>query len=292
MGDALQYVVNGIATGILYSLVALGIVILYRTSRILNFAHGDMGMFIACCAYSLLVNHSLPPAPAFLISLVLGAVLGGGFYLLVLRAPKDPTLLGQITTTLGFSLVLSGGSAVLWGTETRVMPFPLSDTKVYSAGGVALSELSGGSFLASAALMAALYVLIQHTKVGLAMRAISQDHVSAQILGIPSRRVLALSWALSGVLAGSAGILLSPVTFVDPYMMLDPFLKGFACCVLGGMDSPLGAVLGGILLGVAESLFGGYISVAFKTTFAFGIIILVLALRPEGLFGREFKRRV
>ena len=135
-------------------------------------------------------------------------------------------------------------------------------------------------------------VLVQRTRVGLAMRAVAQDLGAAQALGIPSRRIFALTWGLAGALGAAAGILAAPVTLLDPSMMLDPFLKGFTAAVLGGMDSLPGAVLGGWLLGLAESLFAGYISFKFKTTLAFLIIILTLMLRPEGLLGREYRRRV
>jgi branched-chain amino acid transport system permease protein len=149
-----------------------------------------------------------------------------------------------------------------------------------------------GSFAVGLALMGALYVLVQHTRVGLAMRAVSQDTVAAQVLGIPVKQIFALTWGLASALGAAAGILLAPVTLLDPYMMLDPFLKGFAAAVLGGIDSMPGAAVGGLLLGVLEVLFGAYISVKFKTTLAFLIIIAVLVVRPEGLLGREYKRRV
>jgi len=133
---------------------------------------------------------------------------------------------------------------------------------------------------------------VQRTKVGLAMRAVSQDVVAAQALGIPARKIYAATWGLASALGGAAGILLAPVVYLDPYMMLDPFLKGFAGAVLGGIDSLPGAVLGGFLLGVAEAVFAGYVSFKFKTTLAFAIIILVLLVRPEGLLGRVYHRRV
>ena len=124
------------------------------------------------------------------------------------------------------------------------------------------------------------------------MRGVWQDTVAAQVLGIPVKRIFALTWGLASALGAASGILLAPVTLLDPYMMLDPFLKGFAAAVLGGIDSMPGAAVGGLLLGVIESLFAGYISVRFKTTLGFLIIIAVLIIRPEGLFGQEYKRRV
>jgi branched-chain amino acid transport system permease protein len=157
---------------------------------------------------------------------------------------------------------------------------------------VVISHANLGTILAGLVLMAALYVLVQRTDLGLAMRAVSQDVDAAAALGIPVRRLHALTWALASALAGAAGVLLAPVVYLDPFMMLDPFLKGFAAAVLGGMDSLPGAVVGGFLLGVAESVFAGYVSIKFKTTLALAVIILVLMIRHEGLLGREYRRRV
>lgn len=287
-----QYTIGGLATGSLYALVALGIVLLYRSSRILNFAHGDIATFATFIAFTLLVTYNLPFGLATVGSLAAAALLGVTFYLLVLRRAKEATLLGTIVVTLGLSQVLSGAMVLRWGADTKVFPFPLSDTTVYRVGNLVISQLSIGSFLVGLLLMAGLYVLVQHTKTGLAMRAVSQHLVAAQVLGIPAKRVFALTWGLASALGAAAGILIAPAAFLDPFMMLDPFLKGFAAAVLGGIDSLPGAMVGGLLLGVAEALFGGYLSLRFKTTLAFLIIIVVLILRPEGILGREYRRRV
>lgn len=287
-----QYVVGGLAVGSLYALVALGIVLLYRTSRILNFAHGDLATFGTFIAFALITAARWPFGAASLGSLAVTALVGAAVFFLIIRPAKEATLLGKIVITLGLALILQGATAVLWGTDTKIMPFPLSDTKVYRLGEVVVSQISLGSFAVGLVLMGAMYVLVQRTRVGLAMRAVSQDTVAAQVLGIPVKQIFALTWGLASALGAAAGILLAPVTLLDPYMMLDPFLKGFAAAVLGGIDSMPGAALGGLLLGVVESLFGAYVSVKFKTTLAFLIIIAVLVVRPEGLLGREFKRRV
>ncbi len=287
-----QYTIGGLATGSLYALVALGIVLLYRSSRILNFAHGDLATFATFIAFTLLTTAHLPFALAATGSLAAAAVLGAAFYLLVLRRTKDATLLGVIVITLGLSLVLNGTAVRVWGTDTKVFPFPLSDTTVYHLGSLVVSQVSIGSLLIGLLLMAGLYLLVQHTKVGLAMRAVSQNLVAAQVLGIPAKWIFALTWALASALGAAAGILIAPVALLDPFMMLDPFLKGFAGAVLGGIDSMPGAMVGGLVLGVAEALFGGYVSVRFRTTLAFLIIVAVLVVRPEGLLGQEYRRRV
>ena len=287
-----QYVVGGISAGSLYALVALGIVLLYRTSRVLNFAHGDLATFGTFLAFAALTSARWPFGVSAAAALVATAALGAAFFFLIIRPAKESTLLGKIVLTLGLALVLQGAMAVFWGTDTKTFPFPLSDTRVYRVAGVVVSHLSLGSVAIGLALMAGLYGLVQHTRLGLAMRAVSQDTTAAQVLGIPVKRIFALTWGLASALGAAAGILLAPVTLLDPFMMLDPFLKGFAAAVLGGIDSMPGAAAGGLLLGVVESVFAGYVSVRFKTTLAFVIIIAVLIVRPEGLFGQEYKRRV
>lgn len=287
-----QYVIGGLAAGGLYALVALGIVLLYRTSRILNFAHGDLATFGTFIAFSLLVTYHSSFAIASAGALLITGVIGAAFYFLILRPARDASLLGKIVITLGFALLLQGASTLLWGTDTKVLPFPLSDARVYRLGGLVVSQISIGSFLIGLVLMGLVYVLVQRTKVGLAMRAVSQNLVAAQALGIPAKSIFALTWGLASALGATAGILLAPVALLDPSMMLDPFLKGFSAAVLGGIDSPPGAVVGGLLLGVIEAVFAGYVSVRFKTTLAFLIIIAVLIVRPEGMLGREYKRRV
>jgi len=287
-----QYAVGGLAVGSLYALVALGIVLLYRTSRVLNFAHGELATFGTFVVFTLLTSARWPFAAASVGGLAAAAVIGAAFFFLVIRPAKESTLLGKIVITLGLALVLQGTAVLLWGTDPKTLPFPLSDVKVYRLGEGVVSQISVGSFIIGLALMAGLYVLVQHSRIGLAMRAVSQNTVAAQALAIPVRQILVLTWGLASSLGAAAGILLAPVTLLDPYMMLDPFLKGFAAAVLGGMDSMPGAAIGGLLLGIAEALFAGYISVKFKTTLAFLIIIAVLVLRPEGLLGKEYRRRV
>lgn len=288
---SLQYVANGLAAGSLYALVALGIVLLYRCSRVLNFAHGDLATLGVFFAFSG-ITRGWPYGLALLGGLAGAAAVSAAFYRLLIKPVRQATALSLVITTLGFALFLSGVMVWAWGTDTKVFPFPLSEVRVFRLGGVVVSELTAGSLAVGLVLVAGLSALVQRTRLGLAMRAVAQNPVAAQLLGVPAGQVLAATWAVAGALGAAAGMLLAPAVLLDPFMMLDPFLKGFAAAVLGGMDSLPGAVAGGLILGVAESVFAGYVSVKYKATLSFVVIVAVLLVRPEGLLGRPFHRRV
>ncbi len=293
MTEFFQYTVSGLSTGAIYALVALGLALIYRSTRILNFAHGDITTAGTFFAFTLL-GLNFPYVPAFILALVFGAVLAMVFYFCVLipAQRREATQLGQIILTLGLGLILQGLVAYFGGTETQVFPFPLSDTTLYRFGTIVISQLGLGTIIIGLLGSLGLYLLVQKTRLGLAMRATSENLPAAQTMGIPTRRILALSWGLAAFLGVLAGLFLAPALLLDPFFMLEPFLKGFAAAILGGLNSLPGAIVGGLILGVAESLAGGFISVAFKNTLAFLIIIVVLLLRPEGLLGTEFKERV
>jgi branched-chain amino acid transport system permease protein len=289
----LQYSVSGLSIGSLYALVALGLVLIYRSTRILNFAHGDMATAGTFFAFTLL-GLKIKFLASFILSLLFGGGMAMAFYFCILipAQRREATILGQIILTLGLGLIFQGLVAHIWGTEPQSFPFPLSDSKVWNIGGVVISELGLSALGVGLLGSLFLYLLIQKTRLGLAMRATSENLPAAQTLGIPTRMVLSLAWGLAALLGVLAGIFLAPALLLDPFFMLEPFLKGFAAAILGGLNSLPGAIAGSLLLGMAESLAGGYISVAFKNTLAFLIIIVVLIIRPEGLLGREFKERI
>ncbi|MBW1943257.1 MAG: branched-chain amino acid ABC transporter permease [Deltaproteobacteria bacterium] len=287
------YVISGLSQGSIFALVALGLVLIYRSNRILNFAHGDVttaGTFFAF----ILLGMDVPFWIASILALLLGWVLSMTFYFAVLSPAqrREATHLGQIILTLGMGLVLQGLVLRFGGTEPHSFPFPLSDIKTYSLGGVTISQLSLGTLVAGWLASALRYLLVQKTRVGLAMRATSENLQAAQTLGIPTRQIMAFSWGMAALLGVIAGLFLAPALLLDPVFMMEPFFKGFAAAVLGGLNSLPGAVVGGLILGIAESLIGAYISIAFKNTLAFLIIIAVLLVRPEGLLGKEFIERV
>jgi branched-chain amino acid transport system permease protein len=293
MTQFFQYFVSGLATGSIYALVALGLALIYRSTRILNFAHGDITTAGTFFAFTFL-GLNLHWGAAFILALLFGFALAMTFYFSVLipAQRREATQLGQIILTLGLGLILQGLITYFGGTEPHSFPFPLSDTKIYRFGGVVISQLSLGTFCIGLFASIVFYLLVQKTRLGLAMRATSENLPAAQTMGIPTRSILALSWGLAALLGVMAGLFLAPALLLDPFFMLEPFLKGFAAAILGGLNSLPGAIVGGLILGVAESLAGGFLTIAFKNTLAFLIIILVLLVRPEGLLGTEFKERI
>lgn len=293
MARFLQYLFTGLSAGSTYALVALGLVLVYQASRVLNFAHGDVATMATFIAYTL-ISARFPFVAALIFAILFGVILVGCFHsgILVPAQRRDATHLGQVIMTLGLGLILQGTSAFFWGTEPQPFRFPLSDTRVWNVGPVIMSELSLATLGTGLLCSLLLYGLVQRTRLGRALRAISENRLAAQTLGIPTRQLLTLSWGLAAALGAVAGVFLAPALFLDPYFMIDPFLKGFAAAILGGLNSLPGAIVGGLLLGIAESLSGAYIAIQFKNTLAFLVIILVLLVRPEGLLGREFKERV
>lgn len=287
-----QLIISGLAIGSLYALIALAMVIIYKTSEVLNFAQGDMAMVSTFVAYMLLEDYHLPFPMAFGLSLVFALLLGMALEFLFLRRAKNPTILGLLVITLGCEMILYGLAAWKWGAEQKSLPFPISDTRVYHLGRVVVSELNLWTFAICIVAMGLLFVFFRYTKVGIAMKATQQNPVSARLMGIRTKRIFSLTWGLSSLIGALAGLLIAPIATLDPYMMLDPLLKGFAAAVLGGMTSLPGAALGGFILGVIENLFGGYISLEFKSVVAFVIIVVVLCIRPSGLLARHYIKKV
>lgn len=291
LGSVLQVLVSGATVGSVYALVALGLVLLYRTTRILNFAHGDVGVLGTFLAYVFLTRLDLPFGLSFALALAAAAVIGGAIYLLVVRPARTTSDLGLIILTLGLALALGGFDALVFGTDNKLLPTLVQDRIVRWAGAsFSLASLVTASL--GVVLMLALWALLSFTKLGVAMRAVAQRADVAEAMGLPVRTVLMATWAAAAVLATAAALLFAPTTLLNPTMMLDPLSKGFVAAVIGGMNSLPGAVLGGYVLGVLELVVGVYVSLEFKASFAFLAVILVLLLRPHGLLGRPDVKRV
>ena len=287
-----QLIISGLSFGSLYALIALAMVIIYKTSEVPNFGQGEMAMISTFVAYALLVTHGYSFAVSFIGTLAFAAVLGAFLEFVFLRRAKDPNILSLILITLGFEMVLYGLASWKWGADQRNFPFPVSDFDIINIGPAVISYLNIATLLITLLLMFVLFLFFRYTKVGIAMKATQQNAMAARINGIRTNRILSLTWALSSMIGAVAGMLLAPIATLDPNLMLEPLLKGFAAAVLGGMTTLVGAALGGYILGILENLFGGYVSLEFKSIVAFLIIVLVLCFKPSGLFAKHYVRKV
>lgn len=287
-----QLLVNGLAAGSVYALMALALVVVYQASRVANFAQGEIGMISAFLAWVLLTSSGWPFGAAALGALVAGFLQGAGLEFAFIRRAKDPTPLNLIIMTLGFQLALFGLAGWAWGAEGRALPLPVSQAGSVQLGPAVLSQLNLVTIGTALALMAVLWLFFRYTRVGLGIRATQQDEVAARLNGVPTRRLRMVSFGLAGVVASVAALLVAPIATLDPTLMWEPLLKAFAAAVLGGMTTLAGAAAGGYLLGVIESLFGAYVSLEFKSVVPFVVIVAVLWFRPAGLFGRHFVRKV
>jgi len=288
----LQLLISGLSFGSLYALIALAMVIIYKTSEVPNFGQGEMAMISTFVAYALLESYAHSFVISFVGALIFAAALGVFLEFIFLRRAKDPNVLSLILITLGFQMILYGLASWKWGADQRDFAFPISDFDIVNLGPAVLSYLNIATLLITLILMFILFLFFRYTKVGIAMKATQQNATAARINGIRTNRILSITWALSSLIGVVAGILLAPIATLDPNLMLEPLLKGFASAVLGGMTTLVGAALGGYMLGIIENLFGGYVSLEFKSIVAFGIIVLVLCFRPSGLFGRHYVRKV
>lgn len=291
MTDFLQMIVNGVAAGSAYALMGLAMVIIYKTSEVPNFAQGEMALVVTYLTYSLLATYGLPLHTALAATLVFAVVLGAVVEFCVLRRAKTPSVLGMIIITIGLEMVLMGLVSWKFGAEEKTMPFPISPYDSILLGRVYISTLEALTLAVALVLMGLLFFFFRFSRLGMAMKATQQNPVAARIMGIRTRRILMITWGISSLVGALAGVLLAPV-IMQPYMMWDPMLKGFAAAVLGGMTSLPGAVIGAYLLGIIENLFGGYVSIEFKSVVAFAIIVLVLCVRPSGLFARHYVKKV
>ncbi len=292
MEALIRYLAGGLSAGALYGLMALGLVLIYRASEVVNFGHGDMAMISTFVAYTLLrARWPLPIAllGAVLFGAFLGALVEGGPLRLARHRRASPLTL--VVITLGLALVLNGLAGLLWGHEIRTFPAMVSGPPLRLGPAVITREqlfnLTVGLLLALA-----LYAFLRLTRIGLALRAVTQNPEVARLMGIPVDRILSLAWGIGVGLGAIAGILAAPLVYLEPNALLPLLIKGFAAAVLGGMTSLPGAVIGGWLLGILENLVAGYIATELKTPFAFALIVAVLVVRPAGLLGRPIARRV
>jgi branched-chain amino acid transport system permease protein len=291
MVDFLQMVLSGIAVGSSYALMGLGMVLIYKASEVPNFVQGEMALLPVFIAYMLLSSYGLPYYIAFPATLVFALVLGCVLEFVILRRAKEPNILGLIIITIGMEMMLLGFVSWKFGADQRAMPFPISTYDSIIIGDIFISTLDLLTLVVALVIMVSLFLFFRFSKMGVAMKATQQNETAAALMGIKTKQIRMVTWGISSVVGSMAGLLIAPV-LVEPYMMWDPMLKGFAGAVVGGMTSLPGAVFGAYIIGIIEHLFGGYVSIEFKSVVAFAIIVLVLCVKPSGLFARHYVKKV
>jgi branched-chain amino acid transport system permease protein len=290
-----QQAVTGLATGSIYGLLALAIVLIYRSTTVINFAQGELAMFTTFVAWSMF--HWGAYWVVFPLTLLMAAGLGAFIERVVIRPVEGRPTLNIIIVTLGLFAIINNLATIIWGGQPKgFRHYPISDETI-RIGSTVLSMHDLAIMLFAAVIMIALYLFFQYTPVGLAMRATAQNPVASRLMGIRVGRMLTLGWALSASVGAVAGMFIATLLLLQPPMMLAVLLYAFAAAVLGGLDSPLGAVVGGLIIGVTENLVGTYspeswLGPDMSLTVTVAIIILVLVIRPSGIFGRRSLRRV
>jgi branched-chain amino acid transport system permease protein len=291
MIDFLQMVLSGIAVGSSYALMGLGMVLIYKASEVPNFVQGEMALLPVFIAYTLLTAYGLPYYIAFFATLLFALVLGFILEFAVLRRAKEPNILGLIIITIGLEMLLLGFVSWKFGADQRSMPFPVSTYDSIIIGKIFISTLDMLTLVVALIIMLILFIFFRFSKMGVAIKATQQNENAAALMGIKTHRVRMITWGISSMVGCVAGLLIAPV-LLEPYMMWDPMLKGFAGAVVGGMTSLPGAVFGAYIVGVVEHLFGGYVSIEFKSVVAFAVIVLVLCIKPSGLFAKHYVKKV
>lgn len=287
-----QQVINGLAIGAVYGLVALGFVLIYKATEVVNFAQGELMMLGAFFVYTCINFWHIPYWAAFLMTIVFMGLLCMALERVVLRPLVGQPAFALLMVTLGFGTFARSVASMVpgWGTDTYTFPTPFTD-KTVNAAGLVMSWEHLSVIIITLALVLLLYVFFKFTRVGIAMQATSQNQLAAFYMGISVKGVFTMSWAISGAVSAIAGILLSPITFVHMNMGYIG-LKAFPAAVLGGFGSIPGAIIGGFIIGISEILAGVYLPKGFKDVFAYIILILVLLLWPQGLFGIQQKKKV
>lgn len=288
----LQQLINGISLGSIYGLIALGYTMVYGILRLINFAHGDIymvGAYLGFVATSLL---GLSLIPALIFSMIGAAILGMLIERIAYRPLRNAPKIAALISAIGVSFFLSNGMMVIATPQPRTFP-EVFKQEIYQFGGLTVTNQQILILVLSLVLMGGLTYIVQYTKMGKAMRAVSFDVDAARLMGIPVDRVISFTFALGSALAAAAGVLVGIYyNSIDPQMGLMPGLKAFVAAVLGGIGIIPGAMIGGLILGVIEALVSGFWSSTFRDAASFGILIAVLLLRPAGILGKNSREKV
>lgn len=285
----LQQIASGLATGAIYASLALALVMIFQSTNHINFAQGEMALLSTYFAWTLL-QLGVPYPITFVLTVALSFVFGVAVERLIIRHFHDAPVFALVVVFMGLFLGINAVVAWLWGFEIKVFASPVSSL---STGSAILGAHNLFIILVTMLMMALVFAFFRFTKLGLAMRAAAVNPVSASLVGIRVGWVLALGWGLAGGLGAVSGMMVAPVVFLDPNMMLGVLLYAFASAMLGGLNNPIGAVIGGLVFGVMENIVGTYvIGHELKLPFALVVVIGILIVKPSGLFGKTTVKRV
>ena len=288
----LQLVISGIAQGCIYGLIALGFVLIYKATETVSFAQGDLMMLGAFAGLAGMTMLGFPFWLAVISAIGAMALLGLVTERLVIRPILGQPAFSIVMLTIGLGYVGRGLITMIpgIGTETHTLPVPYKDQS-WTLGGLVVSMEQTAVIVVTAVLCAALYALFKYSKLGLAMQASSQNQLAAYYMGIPVKRLNGLVWALAAAVAAIAGLLLAPITFVHANMGFIG-LKAFPAAVVGGFGSLPGAIVGGLVIGLVESFAGFYLPDGIKDVAAYVVVLIMLMVRPNGLFGEKLRKKV
>ncbi len=294
MDTLIQASLSGVAIGCVYSLVALGFVLIYKATGVLNFAQGELMMVGAYIYFSLVTSLDMTPLLAFGATLVLAGLLGALVERLVLHPLVDEPPFTLVMVTIGLATLLRAVTGMIWSHDTFAFPSPVPEGAVH-LGQVAVPLVDVWTMAVTVVLSLLLFLFFHYTRLGTAMRAVAQNRYAAQLMGISVDRIFTMTWALAASLGAIGGMLLADISFLHTNMGFIG-LRAFPAVVLGGMESIPGALLGGLIIGLIESLAGVYLDPILgggtHQVLAFVILLVVLMLRPTGLFGATLEKRV
>jgi len=289
MNVLLHQALSGLATGGIYASVALALVMIYQATHLVNFAQGELAMFSTYIAWSLM-QAGVPYWGAFFITVAIAFVLGVLIERIVVQPVENAPILSVVIVYIGLLVILNSLAGWIFTYTIKPFPSPFPDQPLFGNSFLTSHEL--GSIGVTLVVLALVFVFFRFTPLGLAMRAAAQNPVSSRLVGIRVGWMLALGWGLAAAIGAIAGIMVAPSVFLEPNMMAGILLYAFAAALLGGIDSPGGAVLGGFIVGVLENLVGAVLGTELKLTVALGLIVGVLVIRPSGLFGKVHVTRV
>jgi len=284
-----QQVIAGLTTGGIYASVALALVMIYQATHHVNFAQGEMAMFSTFLAWAL-IQAGLPYWAAFFATVVVSFVLGAVVEFAVIRPLHRAPELSVVVVFIGLLVIFHSIAGWIFGTQIKEFPTPFAKDAWYASRLMSAHQV--GTIFVALCLVAALFSFFRYTTLGLTMRAAAQNPASSRLLGINVGRLLMLGWGLAAAIGAVAGMMVAPVVYLDPSMMIGVLIYAFAGALIGGIDNPVGAVIGGFLVGVLENLIGTYVvGTELKLSVALVLIVGVLVVRPAGLFGRRVVQR-